>query len=325
MLWADIKRIKFSAEVGPAVSSVENAILDSFVLVNRKYMVDRLAFERMKKARLSEEMILMACAEEHFAREILNARNIRERSLIYKDAYGDISKIFVTLGQYGQGISDALVALVLPWVSGRRVLEIGCGTGLFAEKIGEKVASYTGIDVSAESINIARERKINNQKVRFSCESITDMRLIPGQYDFIYSNDVFEHLHQEDLSLVLSSCKNALVPGGFIFILTSNRFLGPFDISRNYVPLGTKARCLHINEMSYGELTECLIDHGFVDIQTPLIPLRIFLRLRNIPGADYFFMGKTKIKAYLEQTSWLRKLFSRFTGISSVIIRAKSL
>jgi len=57
-------------------------------------------------------------------------------------------------------ITDPYLVPVLegPLLAGRRVLEVGCGQGLDAERIVQRCSTYTGVDMSSASLEIARER-----------------------------------------------------------------------------------------------------------------------------------------------------------------------
>ena len=43
-------------------------------------------------------------------------------------------------------------------IAGKRVLDIGCGTGLLSVKLAKQGAQVTGIDLSADMLNVAEER-----------------------------------------------------------------------------------------------------------------------------------------------------------------------
>ncbi|MFT3674366.1 MAG: class I SAM-dependent methyltransferase [Chitinophagaceae bacterium] len=78
----------------------------------------------------------------------------------------------------------------LPIKSHHQVLEIGCGNGILAQLIAGKLktGSLLGIDQSAYAITQARKRNeeaIRQQKARFECCAVKDLKLIPETYDLI--------------------------------------------------------------------------------------------------------------------------------------------
>jgi len=79
---------------------------------------------------------------------------------------------------------------------GKRVLEIGCGIGTAAQSFVEAGAIYTGIDISEESLNIAKKRfEILNLEGSFHLvqdEKISNVLPIQ-KYDLVYSFGVIHH------------------------------------------------------------------------------------------------------------------------------------
>jgi SAM-dependent methyltransferase len=86
----------------------------------------------------------------------------------------------------------------------KKVLEIGCGIGTDAQSFAEAGAIYTGVDLSKESIKLAKQRfKIFNLSGDFyevTDEKITN--IVPIQeYDLIYSFGVIHHTPNPKLLL----------------------------------------------------------------------------------------------------------------------------
>jgi ubiquinone/menaquinone biosynthesis C-methylase UbiE len=52
-------------------------------------------------------------------------------------------------------------------LAGKHVLEIACGTGYWTEVISSSAASIIAIDINDEVLEIARSKKLNQQKVLF--------------------------------------------------------------------------------------------------------------------------------------------------------------
>jgi len=85
--------------------------------------------------------------------------------------------------------------------SQKKVLEIGCGIGTDAKKFSENGANYTGIDLSENSLEIAKKRfELYGLKGNFyhgNSESLSS--IIPIQnFDFIYSFGVIHHTPSPD-------------------------------------------------------------------------------------------------------------------------------
>lgn len=100
-----------------------------------------------------------------------------------------------------------------------KVLDIGCGGGLVCEPFARLGYTVTGIDQSAEAIDVANHHaKEQRLDIDYSCANVEDLE---QQYDIITLLEVLEHVeHPEQL---LKSAVNHLAPGGLIFFSTLNR------------------------------------------------------------------------------------------------------
>jgi SAM-dependent methyltransferase len=78
-----------------------------------------------------------------------------------------------------------------------RVLELGCGTGQFAEMIGErKDVRYLGVDYSKEAI---AQAKFRNPGMNFLCEDV--FKVYVPIVDVIVMLELLEHI-KEDIKLI---------------------------------------------------------------------------------------------------------------------------
>ena len=89
-----------------------------------------------------------------------------------------------------------------------RVLEIGCGTGLFTEMFAAAGAEITAIDISPDLLSIARGKKL--PRVRFVEGSFEEWDA--GQpFDAVIGSSVLHHL---DMERALPRIAEFLKPGG---------------------------------------------------------------------------------------------------------------
>jgi SAM-dependent methyltransferase len=99
--------------------------------------------------------------------------------------------------------------------AGARVLEAGCGVGAQTVTLSARSpkARFTSIDVSAESIAVARRRGLANVEFR-----VADLFTMPvEQFDHVFVCFVLEHL--PDPVAALSRLKAMLRPGGTITVI----------------------------------------------------------------------------------------------------------
>ncbi len=98
----------------------------------------------------------------------------------------------------------------------KKVLEIGCGTGLFTYEIARRGARVLAVDYSSEAIRIAKE-KYRHPNLNFVCR---DARKILGKYDVVASLGTLEHMDRPFSALKLF--KRRLKPNGSIIITCPN-------------------------------------------------------------------------------------------------------
>ncbi len=109
----------------------------------------------------------------------------------------------------------AMLAL-LPDVAGKRVLDAGCGPGVYAEWLVDHGAEVVGIDVSRRMIELARERV--GQRAEFiqaNLEEPVDF-LADASFDLVLSALSVDYVR--DLGRLFGECHRVLRDGGhFVF------------------------------------------------------------------------------------------------------------
>lgn len=148
----------------------------------------------------------------------------------------------------------ATLAEVVPDLSQRDFLEIGCAFGFFLDEIRSSVRSVAGIDLSAFAVSQARERF--QVDAREGSYLDTDFA---GKYGAIAMWDTIEHLARPDLFVAKASCD--LNRGGILALTT-----GDID-SLNARLRGSKWRMIHppthLHYFSVRSIKRLLDRHGF--------------------------------------------------------------
>jgi 2-polyprenyl-3-methyl-5-hydroxy-6-metoxy-1,4-benzoquinol methylase len=101
---------------------------------------------------------------------------------------------------------------------GKRVLEIGCGTGMFTEMFAATGATIIAVDISAELVERARGRGLSPEQVTFVEKRFEDCE-IEGGFDAVIGSSVLHHL---EIGLALGRIKGLLKPGGRISFAEPN-------------------------------------------------------------------------------------------------------
>jgi SAM-dependent methyltransferase len=93
---------------------------------------------------------------------------------------------------------------------GKKVLEIGCGSGgILNDLTGAGFASYHGIDFSAVAISAAKERKITLPfPVNFSVGSMQD--IANEEYDLFFSLGLIDWLDQSEIDALFRANRNTI-------------------------------------------------------------------------------------------------------------------
>jgi len=103
-----------------------------------------------------------------------------------------------------------------------RILEIGCGTGLFTEMFSKTGAEIIAVDISPELIVEAKKRNYPGGNVQLVCQRFEDLQNIET-FDAIVGSSVLHHL---DIEKALSVIFKLLKSGGR-FAFTEPNMLNP--------------------------------------------------------------------------------------------------
>jgi 2-polyprenyl-6-hydroxyphenyl methylase/3-demethylubiquinone-9 3-methyltransferase len=107
-----------------------------------------------------------------------------------------------------------------------KILDVGCGGGIFCEPLARLGANITGIDTNQRAINVARDHakahqlNINYQKI--DIEDFTSK----DKFDIITCMEVLEHV--EDIGQIISKSKLLLKKNGLFIGSTINKTLSSF-------------------------------------------------------------------------------------------------
>lgn len=142
--------------------------------------------------------------------------------------------------------------LRLDWIdgcvglSGKRVLDVGCGGGILAESMAKRGAIVTGIDLSERAIAVARLHLLESgQQVDYRLIAAEALAAeMPASFDVVSCMEMLEHV--PDPASVVRACKDLVKPGGQVFLSTINRNLKSYlfavigaEYLLNLLPRGT--------------------------------------------------------------------------------------
>lgn len=163
------------------------------------------------------------------------------------------------------------VRQLLPDLANLRVLDAGCGIGDYTARFLDEGASVVGVDLSAESLERARDRcgtraEFHRQDLTEPFEFASD-----GSFDLVFANLVLDHV--EDLGPVFDEFDRVLTSEGTLVFATIHPFrrylhhrddLASYYETEGYVVEwgNTDARVIHYYR-PVGEIVNTLADAGF--------------------------------------------------------------
>ena len=109
---------------------------------------------------------------------------------------------------------------------GERVVDIGCGDGLFLELVRERGAHGVGIDMDPEKIDVLRSKGLEGH-----CGRAQDLDWSWGPTDFISMLHIVEHIPPAELFEILHHACGCLSDRGRLFMLTPNIALPQVQIN----------------------------------------------------------------------------------------------
>lgn len=128
--------------------------------------------------------------------------------------------------------------------AGKRILDVGCGGGIFAEALATAGAYVTGIDASPRSIESAqRHAAARGLEIEYKVAEAETFRS-PERFDAVLAVDILEHV--ADIDSTLDTCARLLTAGGVFGFLTHNQTREAFDAlvwegeyQKHVIPKGT--------------------------------------------------------------------------------------
>lgn len=113
-----------------------------------------------------------------------------------KDGYNRWSAVYDTDGNPMQALEEQLLRPYIEDVSGLEVLDLGCGTGRYANQIAMDGGNVTALDFSEGMLAVARS-KPGSEQVKFLQHDLHErLPLGDKQFDLVISGLVLEHLRE---------------------------------------------------------------------------------------------------------------------------------
>jgi SAM-dependent methyltransferase len=216
-------------------------------------------------AQLTEHYVV----EKELAGRLMQADSL-SRGRLYRELY---EELFARIPHHPQhrtsesaaerikSQSDLLRQLV---PRGAIFVEIGAGDARLSIAMAGHCAHSTAVDVTP---TIAEMSGLP-ANFSFSLTNGTHLDFPDNTVDFVYSNQLVEHLHPDDARAQFKEALRILNDGGKYLCITPNSYSGPHDISKFFED---RAAGFHLKEYSYRMLAAELRDAGFAKISALLV------------------------------------------------------
>lgn len=100
---------------------------------------------------------------------------------------------------------------------GKKVLDAGCGTGIFSKRAYEAGSMVTSLDIGQNLLNEVKKKC----KAKLVIGSVTSLPFGDACFDVVISTEVIEHT--ENPKKAVSELARVLKPGGILVITTPNK------------------------------------------------------------------------------------------------------
>ncbi len=133
---------------------------------------------------------------------------------IFFDGYSELRRL-------ESGLNAALeipaMRSLIPPLAGKRVLDLGCGSGeLCRLALNENASLIHGIDISRNMINLASKGSPESATLSYQCCAIEDFVAAPGRFDVVLSSLAVHYV--KDWNLLCLKVSNWLSDGGFFVV-----------------------------------------------------------------------------------------------------------
>lgn len=126
-----------------------------------------------------------------------------------------------TIQRFWHQSKSRLIQSLLSPSNGEFVIDVGCGSGVITNFLGNFGANVMGIDGNPAAINFASQTFVR-QNIKFIRGLLDEEFILPEPVDKIYCLEVIEHIYYYQAKGMLETFFNLLKSNGSVFLTTPN-------------------------------------------------------------------------------------------------------
>ncbi|HYC56692.1 MAG TPA: class I SAM-dependent methyltransferase [Candidatus Binatia bacterium] len=182
-------------------------------------------------------------------------------------------------------------------LKGGKILDYGCGTGVYLQYFAEHGFEPYGCDISAVAIEKCKARLPEHADRFHVIPSVPRLRdFFSEDFDFVFSNQTLYYLNDADMSNVLKQLYDVMKPGAVIYASMispesyyTKRVEGTVNGLSKVVLRGRIEETTFINFKDRNQVAELFASHGFKKVQ--LGHYGYLIREDEGPRHHHFFVG----------------------------------
>ena len=134
----------------------------------------------------------------------------------YKDRAKEYEEIYEWRDPQRQEEQELMESELKKAFKGRRLLDIGCGTGYWTQRISTVAKSILGIDINEAVLEVARSKEYGCP-TEYRVMDAYNMKL-ERKYDGVLASFMLSHVLKQDIPGWLNHIHSVLEPGASVFI-----------------------------------------------------------------------------------------------------------
>jgi 2-polyprenyl-3-methyl-5-hydroxy-6-metoxy-1,4-benzoquinol methylase len=234
----------------------------------------------------------------YIPRPLTRKRQLLNKLRAYKGGYpAEDGLVSRTIWKTAASLLGDLFLFYLPYRGpGKRLLEVGCGTGADLVWARQQGWDVHGLEISESAVEVAKKQGLDVQ-----CSTFEEAELTADTFDCIIMSQVLEHLYSPRLAL--QRCYQLLRPGGLLLIAVPKFDSWGRHALGNYWP--NLLFPIHLHHFNQPVLERMVREAGF-----QVREVRLSSRLLNL-----FYALRT-----MKQFHILRRVFTRPQGTLSDVM-----